>query len=125
VCQVGAVIGKGGSVIKHIRESTGVNLQVNHDILPNSTERFMLLSGTAASVTSAVLHIMRKLAEVCSAPCLRYSRGSHRCLSAWSGYAHQFYAVHTICSLSRDGWPDDGVQPGAPEQLFRLEPAIL
>uniref|UniRef100_A0A4W6DJV9 K Homology domain-containing protein n=1 Tax=Lates calcarifer TaxID=8187 RepID=A0A4W6DJV9_LATCA len=37
--QCGSLIGKGGSKIKEIRETTGAQVQVAGDLLPNSTER--------------------------------------------------------------------------------------
>uniref|UniRef100_A0A4W6DJW4 K Homology domain-containing protein n=1 Tax=Lates calcarifer TaxID=8187 RepID=A0A4W6DJW4_LATCA len=43
--QCGSLIGKGGSKIKEIRETTGAQVQVAGDLLPNSTEREVTISG--------------------------------------------------------------------------------
>jgi len=43
--QCGSLIGKGGSKIKEIRESTGASIQVAGETLPNSTERAVTISG--------------------------------------------------------------------------------
>jgi hypothetical protein len=44
--QCGSLIGKGGTKIKDIRETTGVSIQVAGETLPNSTERAVTISGT-------------------------------------------------------------------------------
>ncbi|CAI8057529.1 Poly(rC)-binding protein 4 [Geodia barretti] len=43
--QCGSLIGKGGTKIKEIRETTGVSIQVAGETLPNSTERAVTISG--------------------------------------------------------------------------------
>uniref|UniRef100_A0A8I3X3M6 K Homology domain-containing protein n=1 Tax=Callithrix jacchus TaxID=9483 RepID=A0A8I3X3M6_CALJA len=43
--QCGSLIGKGGCKIKEIRESTGAQVQVAGDMLPNSTERAITIAG--------------------------------------------------------------------------------
>ncbi|XP_023619331.1 poly(rC)-binding protein 3 isoform X3 [Myotis lucifugus] len=48
--QCGSLIGKGGSKIKEIRESTGAQVQVAGDMLPNSTERAVTISGTPDAI---------------------------------------------------------------------------
>lgn len=48
--QCGSLIGKGGSKIKEIREATGASIQVASEMLPNSTERAVTLSGSADSI---------------------------------------------------------------------------
>ncbi|XP_031618259.1 poly(rC)-binding protein 3 isoform X4 [Contarinia nasturtii] len=55
--QCGSLIGKGGSKIKEIRESTGCSIQVASDMLPNSTEREVKLTGTAEQITQCIFHI--------------------------------------------------------------------
>ncbi|CAL8367816.1 unnamed protein product [Lota lota] len=52
--QCGSLIGKGGGKIKEIRESTGAQIQVAGDLLPNSTERGVTISGTQDSVIQCV-----------------------------------------------------------------------
>ncbi|GIY25024.1 poly(rC)-binding protein 3 [Caerostris darwini] len=55
--QCGSLIGKGGSKIKDIREATGASIQVASDMLPNSTERAVTLSGTAEALTRCIYQI--------------------------------------------------------------------
>uniref|UniRef100_T1E2R8 Putative mushroom-body n=1 Tax=Psorophora albipes TaxID=869069 RepID=T1E2R8_9DIPT len=55
--QCGSLIGKGGSKIKEIREVTGCSIQVASEMLPNSTERAVTLSGSADSITQCIYHI--------------------------------------------------------------------
>ncbi|GIY14569.1 poly(rC)-binding protein 3 [Caerostris extrusa] len=54
---VWVTIGKGGSKIKDIREATGASIQVASDMLPNSTERAVTLSGTAEALTRCIYQI--------------------------------------------------------------------
>ncbi|XP_035658250.1 poly(rC)-binding protein 3-like isoform X3 [Branchiostoma floridae] len=55
--QCGSLIGKGGSKIKEIREVTGASIQVAGDMLPNSTERAVTVSGTPDAISQCVYHI--------------------------------------------------------------------
>uniref|UniRef100_A0A2M3Z8C7 Putative polyc-binding alphacp-1 n=1 Tax=Anopheles braziliensis TaxID=58242 RepID=A0A2M3Z8C7_9DIPT len=55
--QCGSLIGKGGSKIKEIREITGCSIQVASEMLPNSTERAVTLSGSAESITQCIYHL--------------------------------------------------------------------
>nr|XP_029722094.1 poly(rC)-binding protein 3-like isoform X6 [Aedes albopictus] len=55
--QCGSLIGKGGSKIKEIREITGCSIQVASEMLPNSTERAVTLSGSADAITQCIYHI--------------------------------------------------------------------
>ncbi|XP_044940244.1 poly(rC)-binding protein 3 isoform X10 [Mustela nigripes] len=55
--QCGSLIGKGGSKIKEIRESTGAQVQVAGDMLPNSTERAVTISGTPDAIIQCVRQI--------------------------------------------------------------------
>lgn len=55
--QCGSLIGKGGSKIKEIREVTGASIQVASEMLPNSTERTVTISGNADSITQCIYHI--------------------------------------------------------------------
>lgn len=55
--QCGSLIGKGGSKIKEIREVTGCSIQVASEMLPNSTERAVTLSGSADAITQCIYHI--------------------------------------------------------------------
>ncbi|MCL4130315.1 UNVERIFIED_CONTAM: hypothetical protein GTU68_045223 [Idotea baltica] len=55
--QCGSLIGKGGSKIKEIREVTGASIQVASEMLPNSTERAVTVSGTSEAITQCIYHI--------------------------------------------------------------------
>uniref|UniRef100_A0A3P9JW39 Poly(rC) binding protein 4 n=1 Tax=Oryzias latipes TaxID=8090 RepID=A0A3P9JW39_ORYLA len=61
--QCGSLIGKGGAKIKEIRESTGAQIQVAGDLLPNSTERGVTISGNQDSVIQCVKLICTVILE--------------------------------------------------------------
>ncbi|TNN49402.1 Poly(rC)-binding protein 3 [Liparis tanakae] len=61
--QCGSLIGKGGAKIKEIRESTGAQIQVAGDLLPNSTERGVTISGSQESVIQCVRLICTVILE--------------------------------------------------------------
>ncbi|XP_018620383.2 poly(rC)-binding protein 4-like isoform X1 [Scleropages formosus] len=61
--QCGSLIGKGGSKIKEIRESTGAQVQVAGDLLPNSTERGVTVSGTQDAIIQCVRLICTVILE--------------------------------------------------------------
>ncbi|XP_052007511.1 poly(rC)-binding protein 3-like isoform X2 [Xyrauchen texanus] len=61
--QCGSLIGKGGSKIKEIRENTGAQVQVAGDLLPDSTERAVTISGTPHAITQCVKHICTVILE--------------------------------------------------------------
>uniref|UniRef100_A0A8C9WG08 Poly(rC) binding protein 3 n=1 Tax=Scleropages formosus TaxID=113540 RepID=A0A8C9WG08_SCLFO len=61
--QCGSLIGKGGSKIKEMRESTGAQVQVAGDMLPNSTERAVTISGTPEAIIQCVKQICVVLLE--------------------------------------------------------------
>uniref|UniRef100_A0A671LP15 Zgc:110045 n=1 Tax=Sinocyclocheilus anshuiensis TaxID=1608454 RepID=A0A671LP15_9TELE len=63
--QCGSLIGKGGSKIKEISgPSTGAQVQVAGDLLPDSTERAVTISGTPRAITQCVNHICTVMLEV-------------------------------------------------------------
>ncbi|XP_037091062.1 poly(rC)-binding protein 3-like [Pollicipes pollicipes] len=55
--QCGSLIGKAGAKIKEIREVTGASIQVASEMLPNSTERAVTISGTSDAITQCIYHI--------------------------------------------------------------------
>lgn len=57
-------IGKGGSKIKEIRETTGCSIQVASEMLPNSTERAVTLNGTSDAITQCIDQICSVMLEV-------------------------------------------------------------
>lgn len=62
--QCGSLIGKGGAKIKEIREVTGASIQVASEMLPNSTERAVTISGIGEAVTQCIYHICCVMLEV-------------------------------------------------------------
>uniref|UniRef100_A0A8C1E9M2 Zgc:110045 n=1 Tax=Cyprinus carpio carpio TaxID=630221 RepID=A0A8C1E9M2_CYPCA len=66
--QCGSLIGKGGSKIKEIRESAGAQVQVAGDLLPDSTERAVTISGTPHAITQCVKHICTVMLEAFAIP---------------------------------------------------------
>jgi len=61
--QCGSLIGKGGSKIKEIREVTGASVQVASEMLPNSTERAVTISGNSEAVIQCIYHICVIMSE--------------------------------------------------------------
>uniref|UniRef100_A0A3Q3WXQ6 K Homology domain-containing protein n=1 Tax=Mola mola TaxID=94237 RepID=A0A3Q3WXQ6_MOLML len=61
--QCGSLIGKGGSKIKEIRETTGAQVQVAGDLLPNSTEREVAISGSQEAIIQCVKLICTVILE--------------------------------------------------------------
>ncbi|KAK2103181.1 Poly(rC)-binding protein 2 [Saguinus oedipus] len=64
--QCGSLIGKGGCNIKEIRESTGAQVQVAGDMLPNSTERAITIAGIPQSIIECVRQICTIILETLS-----------------------------------------------------------
>jgi len=62
--QCGSLIGKGGSKIREIREVTGASIQVASEMLPNSTERAVTISGMSDAITKCIYHICMIMLEV-------------------------------------------------------------
>ena len=58
------ITGKGGSKIREIREVTGASIQVASEMLPNSTERAVTISGGSDAITQCVYHICCVMTEV-------------------------------------------------------------
>lgn len=61
--QCGSLIGRGGAKIKEIRELTGATIQVAPDVLPNSTERVVTISGNVESLRSCAYQICMIMVE--------------------------------------------------------------
>ena len=57
-------LGKGGSKIKEVREVTGASVQVASEMLPNSTERAVTISGNSEAVIQCIYHICVIMSEV-------------------------------------------------------------
>ncbi|XP_042534730.1 poly(rC)-binding protein 2-like isoform X2 [Dipodomys spectabilis] len=61
--QCGSLIGKGGCKIRQIRESTGAQIQMAADMLPNSTERAISIAGIPQSIIECVKQICMVMLE--------------------------------------------------------------
>uniref|UniRef100_K7FX33 Poly(rC) binding protein 4 n=1 Tax=Pelodiscus sinensis TaxID=13735 RepID=K7FX33_PELSI len=61
--QCGSLIGKAGAKIKEIRETTGAQVQVAGDLLPNSTERAVTVSGVPGAIIQCVRQICAVILE--------------------------------------------------------------
>ncbi|XP_062441610.1 poly(rC)-binding protein 4 isoform X3 [Rhea pennata] len=61
--QCGSLIGKAGAKIREIRESTGAQVQVAGDLLPNSTERAVTVSGLPHTIVQCVRQICAVILE--------------------------------------------------------------
>uniref|UniRef100_A0A1D5RCW2 K Homology domain-containing protein n=1 Tax=Macaca mulatta TaxID=9544 RepID=A0A1D5RCW2_MACMU len=66
--QCGSLIGKGGCKIKEIRESTGAQVQVAGDMLPNSTEWAITSAGIPQSIIECVKQICVVMLETLPVP---------------------------------------------------------
>ncbi|KAI8354322.1 hypothetical protein B0O80DRAFT_386364 [Mortierella sp. GBAus27b] len=60
---MGHVIGKSGAKIKDIQEASGARLQASEDMLPNSTERTITITGVPDAIHIAVYHVGNVLHE--------------------------------------------------------------
>eukprot|EP00095_Tigriopus_kingsejongensis_P008325 snap_masked-scaffold1724_size29877-processed-gene-0.7 protein:Tk08325 transcript:snap_masked-scaffold1724_size29877-processed-gene-0.7-mRNA-1 annotation:"poly -binding protein 3 isoform x4" len=61
--QCGSLIGKGGSKIKEIRETSGASIQVASEMLPNSTERAVTISGAKDAISQCIFHVCSVMLE--------------------------------------------------------------
>jgi len=62
--QCGFIIGKGGNKIKEIRESSGAAILVASEMLSNSTERLVSITGTTSTISHCVYLICNVLIDV-------------------------------------------------------------
>lgn len=106
--QCGSLIGKGGCKIKEIRESTGAQVQVAGDMLPNSTERAITIAGIPQSIIECVKQICVVMLKTLSqspegrdhpvpAQALQFS--SHLC--RWSGLYHSRTVCHSTARFDQ------------------------
>ena len=82
----------GGSKIKEIREVTGASVQVASEMLPNSTERAVTISGGSEAITQCIYNICNIMAEV-----------SARLVGWW------WWLLNVLASVSCPARWDDGV----------------
>uniref|UniRef100_A0A1I8EVC4 K Homology domain-containing protein n=2 Tax=Wuchereria bancrofti TaxID=6293 RepID=A0A1I8EVC4_WUCBA len=60
----GAVIGRGGSRIKELREENGVDLKVYSECCPQSTERIIQINGKPEKIVACLVTIINTLKEI-------------------------------------------------------------
>lgn len=60
---IGSVIGKGGAKIRQIQDVSGARMVASKDMLPQSTERVVEVSGSAEGIRLAVAEIAKCLIE--------------------------------------------------------------
>lgn len=60
---VGAIIGRGGAVIRQTQEDSGARVQVSNDLLPRSTEKTCQVSGTPSDMATAIELIFHQITE--------------------------------------------------------------
>lgn len=61
--QVGGIIGKGGSKIKEIKESSGANVKAYGNCAPQSTERVVAVIGSVEHIVQAIKEVLNVLKE--------------------------------------------------------------
>lgn len=61
--QCGALIGKEGAKIKEMRNTTGADIHISSDSLPDSSEREVRVKGSREEVTQCIFHICGLLLE--------------------------------------------------------------
>jgi heterogeneous nuclear rnp K-like protein 2 len=59
----GAIIGKGGCIIREIQESAGVRISLSVDPLGNSTEKTVTVTGTPDTLHAGVVRVLSQLAN--------------------------------------------------------------
>ena len=60
---VGAIIGKGGAVIKETQERTGARVQVSNEPLPGSSEKTVSITGSPTAVHDAIVRTVTQLRD--------------------------------------------------------------
>uniref|UniRef100_A0A671MTM4 K Homology domain-containing protein n=1 Tax=Sinocyclocheilus anshuiensis TaxID=1608454 RepID=A0A671MTM4_9TELE len=95
--QCGSLIGKGGCKIKEIRESTGAQVQVAGDMLPNSTERAITIAGTPLSIIECVKQICVVMLEVkLHLLTLDSAKSPARVQPRWDPLEHDLTKLHQL-----------------------------
>ncbi|KAM6929746.1 poly(rC)-binding protein 4 isoform 2-T2 [Lycodopsis pacificus] len=101
--QCGSLIGKGGAKIKEIRESTGAQIQVAGDLLPNSTERGVTISGNQESVIQCVRLICTVILEGATIPYRPSPSPAALLIAGNQVYEASDFAPHPLYSVTQGG----------------------
>lgn len=93
----GSLIGKGGSNIKELRESTGAIIQVANEMLPNSNERVVSLSGSTDSICPCIKRLFEIATETKpKGPVLPYQPGGNMMVQPGMYGGRQSYGMHPM-----------------------------
>uniref|UniRef100_A0A8C2V1S3 K Homology domain-containing protein n=1 Tax=Chinchilla lanigera TaxID=34839 RepID=A0A8C2V1S3_CHILA len=92
VSQCGSLIGKGGCKIKEIGESTGAQVQVVGDMLPNSTERAITIAG----IPHSIIEYVKQICVVMSVPILYRPKPSSSPVIYTGGQAYTIQGQYAI-----------------------------
>lgn len=57
----GSIIGKGGSIIKEIQETTKTRITLSNDVLPQSTEKTVTINGNSDAFFAAVTRVLNQV----------------------------------------------------------------
>ncbi|ETO31760.1 hypothetical protein RFI_05355, partial [Reticulomyxa filosa] len=60
---IGFLIGKGGEGINHIRKVTGANIAISSQVLRNSSEKTVDITGTKETTNAAIAFVIHRLLE--------------------------------------------------------------
>ena len=63
---IGSIIGKGGSVINQLNQSTGarIKLSQNHEFYPTTNDRVIAITGSQEAIGVALSELISKMLEV-------------------------------------------------------------
>jgi transcription antitermination factor NusA-like protein len=59
----GAIIGKGGSIIKEVQSDTGARIQISNEVLGQSTEKTVTISGSPQSIRAASIRVLTQMRD--------------------------------------------------------------
>ncbi|RDD40636.1 Poly(rC)-binding protein 3 [Trichoplax sp. H2] len=59
-----SIIGKGGGTVKEIRESTGAQVSIASNVLPNSSDRVMTITGSSSAISKCIQRLSQLLSEL-------------------------------------------------------------
>ena len=70
----GSIIGRGGTVINQLNQTTGATIKVsqNKEYFPTTTDRVIAISGNVDAISAALVELVTKMIEVCL-HCIFYS----------------------------------------------------
>lgn len=116
--QCGSLIGKGGSKIRELRESTGASVQVAGETLPGSNERAVTISGGPESLAHCVTQICEIIFETPpKGPLMPYRPGAVTRVNSSYSYQQGPYAAAAAAQVSHQA-PTTTQQMRIPNDLI-------